>query len=74
MPRHPRAAIPAAPRMTLLQWIEHDDGNTIASTQPACKTQVQDFHARIALAPQDGRRDAAEPLAPPPGLALAPLG
>lgn len=74
MSRRSRAAIPAAPRMTLLQWIEHDDGNTTGSSQPACSAQVQALHARIILAPPGGGSDASEPLQPPSGLLLPPLG
>ena len=73
MPPHKNAAIPAAPRKTLLKWIDHEDGDTTDFTQPACSEQVQAFHARILLV-FEGRRGAQEPLQPPPGLRLAPLG
>lgn len=62
------AAIPAAARKTLLEWIEHDDGNTTNSTAPACDQGLQRLHAQIFV-PAGG-----EPIAPPPGLHLAPLG
>ena len=74
MPRPNRAAVPAAPRMTLNQWIEHDDGNTSRFAQPACSTQVQALHARIILASPDLRADSTDTLPAPPGLGLAPLG
>jgi hypothetical protein len=68
MPRRQIAAIPAAPRKTLLEWI--DDGDT-TGTQPACSPKDQALHACI---PFDDRGGPAEPLQPPPGLRLAPLG
>lgn len=74
MPPPPRAAIPAAPRKTLLEWIELDDGDTTGTTQPACSAEVQELHARILVAVDDGKGGAAERLQPPPGLRLAPLG
>ena len=73
MPRRNRPAPPAAPRMTLSQWIEHDDGNTSRFAQPVCSTQVQALHARIILASPDLRGDAAGRLPAPLRLALAPL-
>lgn len=62
--------IPAAPRKTLLEWIE-DDGDTPAFTAPACNAKAQALHARIYLASSDG---TFEPLPPPAGLRIAPLG
>ena len=66
------AAIPAAPRKTLLEWIETDNGDEAISTPPACSAKVQAFHAQIAVI--TNMAGAREPLAPPPGLHLAPLG
>jgi hypothetical protein len=68
----PDAAIPAAPRKTLLEWIDHDDGDTSGTAQPACSDKVRALHAQIALAPDAS--GAAERLQPPTGLRLAPLG
>lgn len=66
------ATIEAPPRKTLLEWIE-DDGNTTSDTQPECSETVRAFHARIAFT--DGSDGGTpEPLAPPQGLALVPLG
>lgn len=66
------AAIPAAPRKTLLEWIDHDDGDTTGTSQPATSADIQTLHASV-LAALD-RSDRREPLQPPPGLHLAPLG
>lgn len=74
MPPAQSAAIPAAPRKTLLEWIEHDDGNTSRFPQPPCSAQAQALHARILLDPANHKGEAAEPLQPPAGLRLAPLG
>jgi hypothetical protein len=74
MRRRQTAAIPAAARMTLLQWIEFDDGDTTSYAPPACSSQVQALHARIVLDPGDDKTGAPEPLQPPPGLRLPPLG
>lgn len=62
-------AVPAPSRKTLLEWIESDDGNEPDITQ-ASNQQLR-FHAALVFAP---REDQREPLTPPPGLALAPLG
>lgn len=70
----PRIAIPPAPRKTLLDWIDHDDGYTSGTTQPACSADLQALHAQILPPTGGGRRVHAEPLEPPPGLRLAPLG
>lgn len=64
------AAIAAAPRKTLLEWIEHDDGNPTTSSVPKCSQQATALHAQILVA-QEGR---GEPIQPPAGLHLAPLG
>jgi hypothetical protein len=60
--------------MTLLQWIEFDDGDTTSFTHPACTSQAQALHARIALEPHDGKSEACQPLQLPTGLRLPPLG
>ncbi|WP_054439669.1 hypothetical protein [Novosphingobium sp. ST904] len=73
MPPH-SAAIPPAPRNTLLEWIDNDDGNAPALSYPATSAQVAALHARIVVAPDDGRNELREPIQPPPGLRLAPLG
>ena len=73
MPASPRAAIPAAPRKSLLEWIDIDDGDT-TSTQPACSAALAALHAQIILPADDSGRGRAEPLRPPSGLHLAPLG
>ena len=73
MARRNSAAIPAAPRKTLLEWIEHDDGNTTGFSQPPCSAQMQALHARILLGPID-KSETGERLQPPSGLQLAPLG
>lgn len=73
MAKADRAPIPAAPRKTLLEWIDHDDGDTTGTTQPACSADVQSLHAALC-APVDHGRGSAEPLQPPPGLRIAPLG
>lgn len=72
--RQARAAIPATPRKTLLEWIELDDGDTTSLTRPACSFQTQALHAWIALPPKDGESDGPERLQPPPSLGLPPLG
>lgn len=74
MSRPPSAAIPAAPRKTLLDWIEHDDGNSTGFPEPSCSAQSRALHARILLDPHNGKTETAEPLQPSPGLRLAPLG
>lgn len=74
MSNRQQAAVPAAPRKTLLEWIEHDDGDTPAYGMPICSTALQALHAGIAIAPAGQGGNAFEPLSPPPGLALAPLG
>lgn len=68
------AAVPPAPRKTLLEWIDHDNGDTTGTTQPTCSAEVQALHARILVAAGHEARGQSEPLEPPPGLHLAPLG
>ncbi len=68
-----RGAIAPATRKTLLEWIEIDDGHTTGTTHPVCSAAVQTLHAQILL-PAGGGRGFVEPLEPPPGLRLAPLG
>lgn len=74
MVRSKSASIPAAPRLTLLQWIECDDGDTTGSTPPACTREEKALHARILLDAEGCAGEGREPLPPPPGLLLAPLG
>ena len=74
MPLGASAAIAPTIRKTLLQWIETDDGDTPSFTRPACTPQAQALHARIGIDPRDGKGDACEPLQPPAGLLLPPLG
>lgn len=72
MAAHKGAAIPPAARKTLIEWIEQDDGDTPASTQPACSAKLQSLHANLVPPPERGR--VGERLQPPPGFNLAPLG
>ncbi len=72
MLRSKGASIPAAPRLTLLQWI--DDGDTTSSAQPVLTRDEKALHARILLDAGGGAHERPEPLPPPPGLRLAPLG
>jgi len=74
MPRRKPAIVPPAPRMTLSQWIEHDDGNASRLARPACNEQAEALHAQIACVPRDSGNGAADALPPPPGIGLAPLG
>lgn len=69
MARPSRPVIPPAPRKTLIEWIEQDDGDTPIAAHPVCSPREQNMHARICTPATRG-----EPLQPPPGLALAPLG
>lgn len=73
MPHRNRAAIPAAPRKSLIEWIEND-GNSTDISQPACSSQARALHARILSDPSDGNREPLDPLALPSGLRLPPLG
>ncbi len=63
--------VPPPPRKTLLEWIETDDGDTPSDIRPTCSDAQRVLHAAIAVGPVTGSR---EPLTPPAGLALAPLG
>lgn len=75
MPRVQPALIPPAPRKTLLEWMACDDGDTTGLARPACSAQAQALHLAIIASAQAGEGgDAREPLHPPPGLRLAPLG
>lgn len=74
MPASRRARIPPAPRKTILDWIETDDGNAPRTIQPDCSAEVQALHARVLAAAGESRRERSEPLQPPPGFNLAPLG
>lgn len=69
-----RTAIPIAPRKTLLEWIDDDDGDTTADPQRTASKAEQEFHARVVAGAGLGRADETEPLQPPAGLGLAPLG
>ena len=73
MPRRPAAAATIAPRKTLLAWIDIDNGDTTETLPTACSVQVQALHAHIFIS-IGGDGSADEPLQPPPGLHLAPLG
>ncbi|MFC0203351.1 hypothetical protein [Novosphingobium soli] len=73
MPHPKRAAIPAAPRKSLIEWIEND-GNPADISQPACSSQATTLHTRIVADPYDGTRETPEPLGCPSGLPLPPLG
>lgn len=74
MPRSKSAAIPAAPRKTLLDWIETNDGDQPGLNRPACSRQAQALHARLNLDAQEDSEASLGPLQPPAGLHLAPLG
>jgi hypothetical protein len=74
MPRNISAAIPAAPRMPLLNWIELDDGDATSFTRPACDGDDQTLHARIIFDPNVDKGEAFEALQPSSGLRLPPLG
>lgn len=67
------AAIPPAPRKTLLQWIEDDDGEASLSAAPVCSAQAQSLHARLFLEPAE-EKGATDWLQPAAGLRLPPLG
>jgi hypothetical protein len=73
-PRRRGATIPPVLRKTLLDWIETDDGDTAGFTPPACSPRARALHARIVVDPQGGAGESREPLQPPAGLRLPPLG
>jgi hypothetical protein len=68
-----KGAIPAAPRKTILEWIEHD-GDTTPLAAPPDDKGSQAFHARIAHEPDRQQGRAAGPMPAPSGLRLPPLG
>lgn len=70
MARRKPAAATIAPRKPLLEWIEDDDDDS-SFVPPACSATVRALHARMPLA---SAGSPVEPLPPPPGLHLAPLG
>ncbi|HEX7782600.1 MAG TPA: hypothetical protein VF509_07315 [Sphingobium sp.] len=74
MARPQAAAIPAAPRSTLLEWIENDHGDTPGLSRPSCSKQAQALHAQIALGAGTQEDGPADPIPPPTGLPLPPLG
>jgi hypothetical protein len=74
MARRKRAAATIAPRKSLLEWIYLDDGDNSKILAPTCSGDVQTLHARIVAAADDRKEQRGEPLQPPPGLGLAPLG
>lgn len=74
MSRRKGAAIPAAPRKTLLEWIEIKDGDTTGPPEPPCSKQAQSIHVQIALDPGAYGNGTAEPLLAPATLRLPPLG
>ena len=74
MARKADAVLPAAPRKTLLEWIEFDDGDATRPPGPPCHPQAQALHIKILLDPGSQQGDPVEPLQPPGGLQLPPLG
>ncbi|QDK35605.1 hypothetical protein DM450_23020 (plasmid) [Sphingomonas sp. IC081] len=74
MGRRKSAPIPPAPRKTLLEWIECDDGDTPGTQLPACSLKAQALHARIGTNPTLAGPGISEPMRAPRGLALPPLG
>ncbi|WP_298090840.1 hypothetical protein [uncultured Sphingomonas sp.] len=74
MSRKAVAVLPAAPRKTLLEWIEFDDGDATRSPGPACDPQAQALHLKILIDPASQHGEPAEPLQSPNGLRLPPLG
>lgn len=74
MARRAGTAIPPAPRKTLRQWIEADDGDTTSFASPACSARAQALHAQIASGPNTHPGEFGEPLHPPCALRLPPLG
>lgn len=75
MPRPQPTAIPPAPAKTLLEWMTCDDGDTPEIARPACSAQAETIHLAIVTSAQGGGGGAFhEPIHPPTGLRLAPLG
>ena len=74
MPAPARAAVPPPPRKPLLEWIETDDGDAPDNDIPACSPAIRTLHARLVDRPASRDDAPFEPIAPPPSLALAPLG
>lgn len=74
MPRSRSPAIPPAPRKTLLEWIESDDGHTADIAPPACSKQAKAIHAQVLRGLQGGQGGGFEALNAPAGLPLPPLG
>ena len=74
MPATRHGVIPAVLHKTLLGWIERDDGDTTSHFQPSCNKQTEALHARIIHDGAIGTGQTGEPLQPPSGLRLAPLG
>ncbi|MDJ0276306.1 hypothetical protein QLH51_05775 [Sphingomonas sp. 2R-10] len=75
MSRPQPAPIPAAPVKTLLEWMACDDGDTTGLARPACSAQAETLHVAIVAGAQRGEGGGVrEPLHPPAGLRLAPLG
>lgn len=66
--------VPPPPRKTLLEWITDDDRDQPDHAQPVCAPAVQALHFRIIYEPPHADDGPREPLAPPPGFGLAPLG
>lgn len=64
------APLPPPQRKTLLEWIDQDDGHPPETAARKQSDASQALHARIVLI----TREQAEPIPPPSGLRLAPLG
>jgi hypothetical protein len=64
------------PRKTLLEWITDDDGDQPDHAQLVSSPAIAALHVRIVRGqPGAGDNDGPrEPLPPPPGFGLAPLG
>ncbi|RSV44385.1 hypothetical protein CA234_02930 [Sphingomonas sp. ABOLE] len=60
------------PRKTLLEWIETDASDPAYDGRPSCSPKLTALHHAVVIQPTHG--EAREPLTPPQGLALAPLG
>ena len=74
MVRRKSTAVPPVPRKTLSEWIQHDHGDAPGLTKPRCSQQAQALHTRIFPDPEGGEGEVPEPLTPPTGLQLGPLG